>query len=194
MGDSSSPYWPSWPPVPQPPRTWRKVAAVVVAVTVILAGLRIGADVLPEHFYWQQPDEAQMSRDAASLQSVLPGLQELGVTSFLDQRGCKAMDYALGSYSTGCGGAVSFTDQATADFGRVEAAFRNSGVWVWIMNGTWGGQPDRITHLEFDLAVTPWQSVDWQYVYDEGGSIPDSSGEFTYTRIDAHWYFSSQVD
>jgi hypothetical protein len=180
--------------------TWGKLAAGLLALTVVVASVRIGAELLPKRLYWTQPDMARMTRDVAHLAPVLSVLEDEGVKAFRDQDWCRNISYSAGSFSsnfesTTCNylfddQPAAFTGAANSDFARVEDAFNESGVWVYCVGQIEYDGNGRLTRAEFALVGAPWDFNRWSYWYDPGHPMPeDMAHERIYTRIDSNWFF-----
>ena len=86
------------------------------------------------------PDSAAKARDVGRLAAVVPLIDEIGLRSYRDQDGCRAIDYAGGVFVSDLSGTtcdfidplgVPFTDQADKEFERVRRSLADTGVGVF---------------------------------------------------------------
>jgi hypothetical protein len=170
----------------------------MLAVTVLISSLRIGAEMLPKRLYWTQPDGPRMTRDVTNLTPVLLALEDLHAEAYRNQDWCRNISYSGGAFSNNSESSTcnlfdeppaDFTAAANTDFARIEDALNRSGVWVYAVRQI-AYENGRMTHAEFDLVAAPWEFDRWSYIYDPGGPLPEGmENEEVYTRIDADWYF-----
>lgn len=175
-----------------------RLIKVMVAAAVWVACLGfIAYNVVPSHLYWEAPDPARQARDTQALRAVLPVLEELRVTGYVNNGGgCHEIEYSGGAFSNRVEDSClhfltkpgEFTPVATAAYDRVTAALEGSRVWVRTLYAQ-SDADGKLTGYRFHLAGWLLSSY-FTYIYEPGYTLPeDWPGKVTNTRIDSDWYY-----
>jgi hypothetical protein len=147
-------------------------------------------------------DEAEdVAVGMARLRQVVPLLEELEVTGFIAEDGCRWLLYERGQFFDGGEScqpdrAVAFDGVALADHARIVATIEASGAPTRRINQAHIGADGRLQGALFVHSAHPWPDY-WGYVYDRGNREPKVDGgplEVDYTRVDATWWFMSSLD
>lgn len=166
-------------------------------VVVLVVGMGLAA--------WVQsgpPSDAERLAAARNLESALPALQELGVDSWRDDRGCRALwldldeGYAAPADDT-CTGGRPFTPAAQAGFDRLaaslEGAVAGGRVRVvsrsedWTASATGGPV---VTAFSFEVAPQVLWGMDspfgrWTWTWQDQAMSPGPRD------LDRHWSFDA---
>ncbi len=148
------------------------------------------------------PSSDEMASVAGRLQGVFPTLEKLQVDTWRDQDWCRMIDYPGGSFSNLLDGddgsatcnlfeppARPFTDQASADFDRIERAFREAGTNVWLAWWITYDEQGRVTAVEFDVAAGLADA--WSYLYSRDGPVDAEAWTqaAAFRQVNDHWWF-----
>ena len=148
------------------------------------------------------PSSAQMAEDVANLQRyVVPLLEELRPTWYEDQA-CHVVEYRRGTFSddgtcAGRPGEQRFDDAARADFDRILAAVRRSGIHSDELASAAYDREGRLVSAGFPISGG---GIRWNYtyLYSPDGRPPEWEsplGPVTVTPIGASgWWFEKAPD
>jgi hypothetical protein len=165
----------------------RLLAAASVALTALLAGCGGGP-----------PDPQAMGIAAASLDRVLPLVEDLQLTDAELGPPCPSLSYPRGTFRQShedCGpeGSMDFDAIAVADHARLVEAIEASGVDVErITLATY--HPDGTLESAWFRLQDSSIEDDFLYLYDPTGSVPKVDGRDDFTAIDGQWWFVTSFD
>jgi hypothetical protein len=147
------------------------------------------------------PSRAEMAADVAAMNQIIPILEELEVTGYIVEDGCRWIIYSRGGFVDGddsCqpGNAVPFDDMARADHQRLTDAIEAAGAPTHRLNEATFEADGELRTAVFLHSAQPFPDQ-WEYIYDPGNVYPKEDGgplEAVHTRVDASWWFLNHLD